>query len=88
MLSKLRVQSTAAKAEATTTVTNTYKQQLGSLTINKVLGERMNMLMKVDSRGYSTEKPEPNWISASVQVKPDVVKLEQELLNAIQVTNP
>jgi hypothetical protein len=56
--------------------------------INKVLGERMNMLMKVDSRGYSTEKPEPNWISASVQVKPDVVKLEQELLNGIQVTNP
>ena len=29
----------AAKAEATTTVTNTYKQQLGSLTINKVLGD-------------------------------------------------
>lgn len=56
--------------------------------INKVLGERMNMITKVDARGYSTEKPEPNWISASVQVKPDVVKLEQELLDAIQVTNP
>lgn len=56
--------------------------------INKVLGERMNMLTKVDSRGYSTEKVEPNWMSASVQVKPEVVKLEQDLLKAIQVTNP
>lgn len=56
--------------------------------INRVLGERMNKLMHTDPRGYSTEKVEPNWISSSVQVKPDVVKLEQELLNAIQVTNP
>ena len=56
--------------------------------INKVLSERLNLLMKTDPKGYSTEKPKPNWISASVQVKPDVVKLEQELLNAIKVTNP
>ena len=56
--------------------------------INKVLGERMNKLMHTDPRGYSTERVEPNWVSSSVQVKPDVVKLEQDLLNAIQVTNP
>ena len=56
--------------------------------INKVLGERMNKLMNTDVRGYSTEKVEPNWLSASVQVKPEVVKPEQDLLNAIQVTNP
>jgi hypothetical protein len=56
--------------------------------INKVLSERLNLLMKTDPKGYSIEKPKPNWISASVQVKPDVVKLEQELLNAIKVTNP
>ena len=56
--------------------------------INKVLGERMNKLMNTDVRGYSTEKVEPNCLSASVQVKPEVVKPEQDLLNAIQVTNP
>lgn len=56
--------------------------------INKVLGERLNMLMKTDSRGYSTEKPKQNWISGSIQTKPEVLKLEQDLLNAIRVTNP
>lgn len=56
--------------------------------INKVLGERLNKLMHTDPRGILTEKEKPNWLSSSVQVKPDVVKLEQELLNAIQVTNP
>ena len=56
--------------------------------INKILGERLNKLMHTDPRGIVTEEKEPNWMSASVQVKPDVVKLEQELLNAIQVTNP
>lgn len=56
--------------------------------INKVLGERLNKLMHTDPRGIVTEEKKPNWLSASVQVKPDVVKLEQELLNAIQVTNP
>lgn len=55
--------------------------------INRLLGERMNMLTKIDPRGYSTEPVNPNWVSASVQVKPEVVKLEQDLLNAIQVTN-
>lgn len=56
--------------------------------INKVLGERLNKLMHTDPRGIVAEEKKPNWLSASVQVKPDVVKLEQELLNAIQVTNP
>jgi len=56
--------------------------------INKVLGERLNKLMHTDPRGIVTEEKKPNWLSASVQVKPDVVKLEQDLLNAIQVTNP
>lgn len=56
--------------------------------INRVLSERMNKLAHTDPKGYSTEKVEPNWLSASVQVKPDVVKLEQDLLRAIQVTNP
>jgi hypothetical protein len=56
--------------------------------INKTLLERLNMMIKTDARGISTEKVEPNWLSASVQVKPDVVKLEQDLMNAIQLTNP
>lgn len=56
--------------------------------INKVLGERLNKLMHTDPRGIVAEEKKPNWLSASVQVKPDVVKLEQDLLNAIQVTNP
>lgn len=56
--------------------------------INKVLGERLNKLMHTDPRGIVAEEKKPNWLSASVQVKPDVVKLEQELLNTIQVTNP
>ena len=56
--------------------------------LSKVLLERMNEVVKVDKDGYYVEQCEPNWISSSVQVKPEVVKLEQELLNSIQVTNP
>jgi hypothetical protein len=56
--------------------------------INKVLGERMNKLMHTDPRGISTEKEDPTWMSSSIQVKQETVKLEQQLLANIQATNP
>lgn len=56
--------------------------------INRILGERLQKLAHTDPRGIVTEQQEPNWLSSSIQVKPDVIKLEQELLNAINVTNP
>ena len=67
-------------------VDNLQKANGGKL--NKVLSERLNLVTHINPNGYSTERVEPNWLSASVQVKPEVIKLEQELLNAIQVTNP
>lgn len=67
-------------------IDNVQKANGGRL--NKVLGEQMNKLMHTDPRGISTEKNDPAWMSSSVQVKPETVKLEQDLLRAIQVTNP
>lgn len=67
-------------------VENIQKANGGKL--NKVLSERLNLVTHINPDGYSTERVEPNWLSSSVQVKPEVIKLEQELLNAIQVTNP
>ena len=67
-------------------IDNVQKANGGKL--NKILGEQMNKLMHTDPRGISTEKNDPAWISSSVQVKPETVKLEEDLLRAIQVTNP
>lgn len=67
-------------------IDNVQKANGGKL--NKILGEQMNKLMHTDPRGISTEKNDPAWMSSSVQVKPETVKIEQDLLRAIQVTNP
>jgi hypothetical protein len=67
-------------------IDNVQKANGGKL--NKVLGEQMNKLMHTDPRGVNTEKNDPAWMSSSVQVKPETVKIEQDLLRAIQVTNP
>ena len=55
--------------------------------INKVLADRMNKFVSTYNRG-GVEEVKPDWLSSSLQVSPSVVKMEQELLQAIQLNNP
>lgn len=55
--------------------------------INKVLADRMNKFVSTYNRG-GVEEVKPDWLSSSLQVSPSVVKMEQDLLRAIQLNNP
>lgn len=55
--------------------------------INKVLADRMNKFVSTYNHG-GVEEVKPDWLSSSLQVSPSVVKMEQDLLRAIQLNNP
>lgn len=56
--------------------------------VNKVLLEKMNKFLDAYKRGgVQVEEDKPGWISSSIDVNPNVVKMEQDLLRAIQLNS-
>lgn len=62
-------------------------QKANGRKINKVLGENLDKVLRAMQNGGKIEE-KPGWLSSSLQVSPAVVKMEQDLIRAIQLNNP